>query len=134
MKRSIPMFLLMACLAVSVRAGNEVSVRLVAVQPGPSSQSIGVDDVLDVLKKNLGENRYMVSAEDKIKLPADKQSITLAPVLLICSGNQKSLQISVRTKSKEVINTNVELEDGKPFILGGTSGKKSKFILVFVVK
>ena len=134
MKRLVLSFLLLALPAVAVQAGNQVSVRLIAILPGPSSDSSGVNDVLDVLKNNIGENRYLLSAEDKVSLPADKQELVLAHVTLVCSGTQKSFQISVSTKGKQVINTNVELEDGKPFILGGTAGKKSKFVLVFVAK
>jgi len=134
MKRLILSFLLLACLGPVAEAGSEVSVRLVAILPGPAADSVGVNDVVDVLKKNIGDNRYLLSAEEKISLPADKQRVALTDVLLVCSGDQKNFQISVSRKGKQLINTNVELEDGKPFILGGTSGKKSRFVLVFVVK
>ena len=134
MKRLLLSFVLLACLGIAAEAGSQVSVRLVAIMPGPSSDSSGVNDVLDALKNNIGENRYLLSAEDKISLPADKQTVTLAHVTLVCSGTQKNFQILVSTKGKQVINTNVELEDGKPFLLGGTAGKKSKFVLVFVAK
>jgi hypothetical protein len=134
MKSLVLSFLLLVGMGVAANAGSEVSVRLVAILPGPSSDSSGVNDVLDVLKNNIGENRYLVSAEDKISLPADNQIVGLAHVTLTCSGTQKNFQISVSTKGKQVINTNVELEDNKPFILGGTAGKKNKFVLVFVAK
>ena len=134
MRRMMLSFLLLTCLGPAAEAGSEVSVRLVAILPGPAADSVGVNDVVDVLKKNIGDNRYLLSAEEKISLPADKQRVALTDVLLVCSGDQKNFQISVSRKGKQLINTNVELEDGKPFILGGTSGKKSKFVLVFVVK
>ena len=134
MKRWLLSLVLLMGLAATAQAGSQVSIRLVAILPGPSSDSVGVDDVLAVLKKNIGENRYMVSAEDKISLPADNQAVSLVDVTVVCSGTQKDLQISVRHKGKQLINTNVSLEDGKPFILGGASGKKSKFVLVFVAR
>jgi len=138
MKRLILSLWLLTCLTAAADIGTntaaQVSVRLVAILPGPSSDSVGVNDVLDALKNTIGEKRYLLSAEDKIVLPADQQRVSLAHVTLVCSGTQKNFQISVSLKGKQVINTNVELEDGKPFILGGTSGNKSKFALVFVVK
>lgn len=137
MKRLILSFLLLTCLAAAAdpgaNTGAQVSVRLVAIMPGPASDSSGVNDILDALKNTLGDKRFLLSAEDKIVLPADQQRITLEHVTLVCSGTQKNLQISVSIKGKQVISTNVELEDGKPFILGGTA-KKSRFALVFVVK
>jgi len=135
MKRLVLSFLLLAGMAVAGDPpGGQVSVRLVAILPGPASDSVGVNDVLDALKNTIGDKRYLVSAEDKIDLPADKQKLTLEHVTLVCTGTRKDFQITVSLKGKQVINTNVELEAGKPFILGGTSGNKSKFALVFVVK
>lgn len=123
----------LVCLTASVHAGSQIDVRLVTILPGSSSDSSGVDDIIGVLKKNIGENRYSVAGQDTIGLPASGQTSDLGNVLLTCSGDQKNLQITVSTKGKVIVNTNVELESGKPFILGGTQGK-TKFVLVFVAK
>ena len=134
--RWITLLLAFAFLAAPALAGDKMDIRLVAILPGVPADSTGVDDIVGLLKKNLGENRYDLAGQDSISLPANQTKVSLAHVILLCSGSQKNLQISVSTrtsKGKSLIDTNVSLEDGKPFLLGGT-GKKTKFVLVFVTK
>jgi hypothetical protein len=117
-----------------VLAGGQVSVRLVAMLPGNASDSVGVDDVLGALKKNIGEHRYLAEVENSINLPANKQEVPMVEVSVIGSGDKDNFQIEIRRKNKAIINTTVKLDPGKPFILGGIDGKKGKYILVFVIR
>lgn len=134
MKQKLLALVLFMALALPALAGGQVSIRLVAVLPGNSSDSVGVNDILGALRKNVGENRYLAEIENTIKLPADKQEVPMVDVSVVCSGDRDNLEIVVRRNNKAIITTTVTLDPGKPFILGGIGGKKNKYILVFVAK
>ncbi|MEI6970129.1 MAG: hypothetical protein WCL44_01310 [bacterium] len=124
-----------AMLAAPCLAQSQFSIRLVeARQSGGADpqDGVGLEDVIDMLKRHLVSARYRFVDSCTVKLPAD-DTLTLGEYTVKCSGNRKNLSVTVLRFGKQVLKTaSVQLKDKKPFIIGGLPGKTGLMLLVFM--
>lgn len=153
MKALIPLLAAVAwCAGITCSIGGDiVSVRLVeAVKESSSSSSgggksgglgrgivgKGLKDVAKTLTENVPSlNQYNVLASGAVKIPAQNSTVALGDYAVVCSGTQQNLTILVSKNKKEILKTTVQLEDGKPFVVGAfPAGENKQHLLIFVVQ
>ena len=124
-------------LVVPAFAGNQLSIRLVEVNyiggsGGEEGVGVGLEDVIDILKRNLASANYRLVDSCVVALPAD-ETRTIGEYTLKCSGTRRNLAVTVLRFGKQVLRTaNVPVQPDKPFIIGGLPGKLGPMLLVFV--
>jgi hypothetical protein len=127
--------LALSCLlALPAAAGDALSIRLVEATNDEKGDNAGLEDVIDVLKKNLSYKTYTLVAKASVALPAKNAVHTLGKFTVTCSGKKDKFTISIARDKKELLNTSVKLQPGSPLVLGGFSSEKGKMALVFVVE
>ena len=133
MKSIIPAAaILCICLAMPCLGGN-LSIRLAEASQDGQGVAPSLRDVADALKQvGFGDCRMVSSVS--VLLPAVDRTVSLGEFTVKCSGPQNNLQVSVKQGGKELLNTTINLQTNKPFVLGSLSGKKSKMALVFLAK
>ena len=124
------------CLAAATPclAGRSLSVRLVHATNEGQGSAAGLEDVQHALKQSLPYTTFRLLSSASVPLPANNDAASLDSVTIRCSGSQESLTITVNQGGKQILNTTVNLRDGKPFILGGLPAKEGKKVLVFVAR
>lgn len=118
-------------------AGTVLTMRLVeAVEKSETEpQKIDeLDDIMEMLKRNLAANEYRLIASSSVELPADNSMSRLAGYSVRCSGTQDNLTIQIREGKRRLLRTTVILIDGKPLVLGGFPSKTGKMIFVFLAE
>jgi hypothetical protein len=129
--------LLVAGLALAAKAGPDgaqLSLRLVEASNSGRGSPPALNDVSGILKGSLGFDSCTFLASGWVRLPADRQTRTLAEYAVTCSGPQAKLSIAVRRGGKPVLKTTVSLQDGKPLLVGGFPAAAGKHVLVFLVQ
>lgn len=127
--------LLAAVAAVPCLAGDQLSIRLVEARQSGGAEpqdGVGLEDVIEMLKRNLASARYRLVDSCVLSLPAD-ETLVLGEYTLKCSGSRKDLSVTVLRFGKQVLRSaSVPVQGRKPFIIGGLPGKSGLMLLVFV--
>lgn len=126
--------LLLCAWALPALAGDRISVRLVEATNDGKGDGTGIEDVVNVLKKNLSYQNYVLVSRTSIALPARGEAQKVGKYSVICSGTQENLSILVQQGSKKLLQTTVKLDDGTPLVMGGFPSGKGKMVLVFVAE
>jgi hypothetical protein len=119
--------------AIPAMAGD-LSIRLVEATNGEGVSSSGLEDVVEVLKRNLAYQNYTLAGEATVGLPAKGETRQLRNYTVVFSGPKDNLSITVKQGSKRLLATTVKIESGTPLILGGFPSKTGKMVLVFVAE
>ncbi len=120
-------------LVLPVLAAQSVSIRLVHATNQSAPSTSGVEDVASVLSRTFPFNHFRVLASASQRLPANGAS-SLDGYSVSCSGPQGALKITVRRGGRELVNTTVGLQDGKPLVLGELPCDSGRMFLVFVAR
>jgi len=126
-------FILCVCLAMPGLAGGNLSIRLAEATPEEKGVPPSFSDVAAALRQ-VGFADCRLVASVAVFLPAKNWTATLGEFSVKCSGPQNNLEVSVRQGGRELLNTTINLQTGKPFVLGSLSGRKSKMAMVFLVR
>jgi hypothetical protein len=89
----------------------------------------------NLLKSNLPFKRFELVDSKSLSLPGDK-TVPLKDYALSCSGSAANLTIKVAHKGKQVMNSKVSIEAGKPLIVGGfpdAADKGARVLLILSV-
>jgi len=125
--------LLVGGLAMTGLAGSALSIRLVEASQKGGASSPGLEDVVDILSRNLPYATFTLQAQQSVALPA-AQSVAMGGFTLSCSGPQHALQLSVKRGNRVLISTILRLADGTPVIVGGFPSANGKQIFVLVAR
>jgi hypothetical protein len=124
---------LIAFLAVTGWSGTTLSVRLVEASPKPASSSVGLEDVVGILSRNLPYASFTLQDSQTIALPAN-QSVSMGGFSVTCTGAQQELQLAIKRDGRALISTILRLNDGTPLIVGGFPSANGKQIFVLVAR
>ena len=127
-------FLCLCAWTLPAMAGSSMSIRLVEASAQGKGDSSGLEDVVDVLKKNLPLPFYTLVDRTRISLPANGKPLNLGSYTITCTGSQDALVIVVQQGARKLLQTSVKLDNKSPLVLGGFPSEKGKMVLVFVVK
>jgi len=132
--RHLAVLIALLGLTLAASAGSTLSLRLVEARNmrGTSAMDKELEDVYKVLKESLPFNSYTVIDTQQTSLPASSTLDMARDYHVTCTGEQRSLQIIVEHRGRQVLTTRVELQDGKPLIIGGFSFEGGKLILIVV--
>ena len=89
-----------------------------------------------LLKSNLPFKRFTLVDKKTVPLPGGKP-MPLKDYTLTCTGTAANLSISLAHKGRNVMTSNVKIEEGKPLIVGGfpdASDKDARVLLILSVE
>ena len=115
-------------------AGNTLSMRLVEASNGDGGMDSSLNDVASALRGQLAFKSYRRVASGSVPLPANKNKASLSGYTITCSGPQNALAIKISKGRSNLVNTTVNLRDGRPLLLGGFPSKNGKMIVVFIAR
>ena len=124
--------ILLAC-AGTGWGGTVLSVRLVETSKTVEESSPGLEDVVEVLSRNLPFNSFTLLGNHAMELPA-RQTFRMRGFTVRCYGRQEELMVAIMRRDKVLISTLIRLQDGKPVILGGFPSEKGRRVFVFVAE
>jgi hypothetical protein len=130
------LILLSLALALWAPAGELLTLRLVEARNlrGPAVDDRELADVQQVLKSSLPFNSFTVLDTQQTRLPANSTLKLRRDFAVECRGEQGNLTLRVEREGRQLLTTNVQLQDGKPLILGGFTVDGGKLILVLVAR
>lgn len=124
---------LLAGAAVTGWAGQTLSVRLVEASRATVASSPGLEDVGEILARNLPFASFALQGTQTLALPVANQTVGLGNFWVKCAGPAEELQVAVLTRhGKPLISTVLRLQEGVPVIVGGFPSANGKLIFVFV--
>jgi hypothetical protein len=129
--RHAALFIVALFVATTVLAGSSLSMRLVEASNTGGGVASSLEDVAGALRGQLPFNTYQQLAAGSTALPASGSTSQLGDYQITCSGPQNALAIKVARGRRTLINTTVNLRDGKPVLLGGFPSAGGKLIIVF---
>ncbi len=118
-------------------AENLLTMRLIEAIEKSDSEPRGIDeldDIMEMLKRNLAANEYRLVASTSVALPAADTVSRLDGYSVTCSGDRDSLTILIREGKRRLLRTTVVLSEGKPLVFGGFPSKLGKMIFIFLAE
>jgi len=115
-------------------AGERLSIRLVEARQGEREElAPQLRDVARLLRDNLPYAAYELLDSRTVSLPA-KGAVPMAhEFTLYCYGMEDQLSLTLDHGGRVVLQTQIALREGRPFILGGFPGPRGGRILLVVL-
>lgn len=118
-------------------AGERLTVRLIKASQGKKVVDPKLQDAAAFLMENLPYKTFELIDKNEFSLPAKavKAPLSGGTYILFIDGVQNQLRLRLLNGEREIVETEVRLQDGVPFVLGAFPGseKKSRMLILLVV-
>ena len=135
MKQMI-LIIALVCSAVAAQAQDSMTVRMVkASNSGRASIDASLKQFERLFTSSIPFKSFQALGSKKVRLPANGP-VAIQGYTLNCRGGASSLSLTLKSGRKQVLQTSVRLQKGKPLVLGGfpaADDPKAKVLLVLTV-
>ncbi len=117
---------------VSASAGDKLSLRLVEASQDEVETDSRLDDIKELLTKNLPFRSFKLLDSKSMAVPANNTFTMSGGYEVSCKGAQSGLEVRVVRRREELVRTTVTLKDRTPLVIAGFPSDRGRLLLVLL--